>query len=142
MKIVIEGVLSQNLPWVLVLIGVGLGLVGFALRMPVLAFAVGIYLPLATMTPLFVGGLIRWIVEKKSTKANQEKRKEKGILFGSGLVGGEGLVGVGIAMTALVLGRRPEGIGSAWAGSMEVWIPLLMFTILGYLMFKTTKVKS
>jgi putative OPT family oligopeptide transporter len=107
MKLVVDGIIDQSIPWSLVLIGCGITLVVALLRLPTLAFAVGVYLPLATMTPIFVGGLIRRIVEKKSAgNRNQlQKRRESGILFGSGLVGGEGLMGVGIAAYAFFAGR-------------------------------------
>jgi len=103
----VDGIIDQSIPWALVLVGVAITLVAFAFRLPTLAFAVGVYLPLATMTPIFVGGLIRRIVERRSThdKKLLQKRREGGILFGSGLVGGEGLMGVGIAAYAFFAGR-------------------------------------
>lgn len=107
MMLVVDGIIDQSIPWALVLVGVGITLVAFAFRLPTLAFAVGVYLPLATMTPIFVGGLMRRIVERRSTgdKELLQKRREGGILFGSGLVGGEGLMGVGIAAYAFFAGR-------------------------------------
>jgi putative OPT family oligopeptide transporter len=107
MKLVVDGIIDQSIPWSLVLVGVGITLVIFLLRLPTLAFAVGVYLPLSTMTPIFVGGLIRRIVERRSAhdKGLLQQRRESGILFGSGLVGGEGLMGVGIAAYAFFAGR-------------------------------------
>jgi putative OPT family oligopeptide transporter len=107
MRLVVDGIIDQSIPWTLVLVGVGITLVAFFLRLPTLAFAVGVYLPLATMAPIFVGGLIRRIVEKRSAhdKSLLQTRRESGILFGSGLVGGEGLTGVGIAAYAFFAGR-------------------------------------
>jgi putative OPT family oligopeptide transporter len=107
MKLVVDGIIDQSIPWSLVLVGVGITIVVHFLRLPTLAFAVGVYLPLATMFPVFVGGLIRRIVEKRSAgdKTLLQKRREGGILFGSGLVGGEGLMGVGIAAYAFFAGR-------------------------------------
>ncbi|HUF17714.1 MAG TPA: oligopeptide transporter, OPT family, partial [Thermoanaerobaculia bacterium] len=91
MKLVIEGVLEQSLPWILVLIGVGIALIAEGFKLPTLAFAVGVYLPVATMVPVFLGGLLRYFVEKKAaSEEDAAQRKERGILFGSGLVGGEG----------------------------------------------------
>ncbi len=60
MKLVIDGVLDQSLPWPLIFIGVGIGLVASMFKIPVLAFAVGVYLPLSTMAAVFVGGVLRW----------------------------------------------------------------------------------
>jgi len=109
MKIVIEGVLSQDLPWLLVGIGALIAILTEIAGIPSLAFAVGIYLPLATMSAVFVGGFIRWMAERKARNENERRnRRERGILFGSGLVGGEGLLGVGIA-TYAVLDRPGTG---------------------------------
>lgn len=133
MKLVIEGVLERSLPWILVLIGVGIALIAEGFRLPTLAFAVGVYLPVATMVPVFLGGLLRYFVEKKA--ANPEdaaQRKERGILFGSGLVGGEGLLGVVIAGVAFQLGRAPEGFGYAWAGAVAPILALIAFGLLAF----------
>ena len=131
MKLVIEGVLDKVLPWTLVAIGVGIALAALALRLPVLAFAVGVYLPVATMVPIFLGGLLRLLAERtaKSPEA-RAARIERGTLLGSGFVAGEGLVGVAIAGVAFSLGRVPAGIGSAWAGAAAQWISLAAFLLL------------
>jgi putative OPT family oligopeptide transporter len=97
MKLVIDGVLDQSLPWLLVLIGVGIGLLAWAARLPVLAFAVGVYLPLETMAAVFLGGLLRWALTRHQATAESERRREEGTLFGAGLVGGGGLTGVLLA---------------------------------------------
>jgi putative OPT family oligopeptide transporter len=98
MKLVIEGVLSARLPWVLVGIGAAIAAVAAALRIPSLPFAVGVYLPVSTMVPVFLGGLLRWGVERRGrSTAERSERRERGVLLGSGLVGGEGLLGVVIA---------------------------------------------
>lgn len=137
MKLVIEGVLDRALPWILVLIGVGIALVAQAFRLPTLAFAVGVYLPVATMVPVFLGGLLRWFIERKAPSEDEAlARRERGILFGSGLVGGEGLLGVAIAVTALVLGRVPEGLGSAWAGGAAQFVALAAFAALAFTLWR------
>jgi len=121
MKLVIDGVLDQNLPWALVAIGAGIAIVCELARIPSLPFAVGVYLPVSTMTPLFVGGLIRLWMERKAKDVEQAgERRERGILLGSGFVGGEGLLGVGIALVAVAKSRRPDGIGTEWLGSEAV----------------------
>ncbi|MEJ2444188.1 MAG: oligopeptide transporter, OPT family [Exilibacterium sp.] len=118
MKLVIDGVLDQNLPWVLVAIGAGIAISCELIRIPSLPFAVGVYLPVATMTPIFIGGLIRHYFEKKTKNTSQlEERRERGVLLGSGFVGGEGLLGVGIAAVAFIQNKKPDGIGTGWAGS-------------------------
>lgn len=117
MKLVIEGVLDQQLPWGFVALGIGLALACELLKIPSLPFAVGVYLPVSTMTPLFVGGLLRgWFERRATTEAQASDVRERGVLLGSGFVGGEGLLGVGIAAVALLQNRAPEGIGTAWLG--------------------------
>ncbi len=118
MKLVIDGVLDQNLPWTLVAIGASIAIICELFKIPSLPFAVGVYLPVATMTPIFIGGLIRHYFEKKTKDQNQlEERRERGVLLGSGFVGGEGLLGVGIAAVAFIQSKKPDGIGTGWAGS-------------------------
>jgi len=111
MALVIDGVLDQNLPWILIALGVTIGLVASAFKMPVLAFAVGVYLPLETMAAVFVGGLLRYALTRNQKPAEAERRREQGVLFGSGLVGGGGLTGVVLALwVALRGGVRIEGL--------------------------------
>jgi putative OPT family oligopeptide transporter len=103
MKLVIDGVLDQNLPWAFIGIGVGIGLVASFIKIPVLAFAVGVYLPMSTMAAVFMGGFLRHILTRNQKAEEAERRREKGVLFGSGLVGGGGLTGV---LLALWVGAR------------------------------------
>jgi putative OPT family oligopeptide transporter len=128
MKLVIEGVLDQTLPWTLVGIGAVLTLIAAALRLPALAFAVGVYLPVAAMVPIFLGGLVRLWTDRR---ANAKARADEGVLLGSGLVGGEGLMGLVIAGIALArAGRVPEGFGTAWAGGFDTLLGLVAFAAL------------
>ncbi|MDX1571178.1 MAG: OPT/YSL family transporter, partial [Xanthomonadales bacterium] len=111
-------VLDQNLPWGLVAIGIGIAFVCELFRIPSLPFAVGVYLPVSTMTPIFLGGMLRWWIERKTKSAEKrELRRERGVLLGSGFVGGEGLLGVGIAAVAFVQSRKPDGVGTGFYGS-------------------------
>ena len=111
MKTVIEGVLAGALPWGLVGTGAALSLSAMLAGLPGLAFAVGIYLPLATLTPIFVGGLVRRMVEAR--RAGTAPETDAGVLASSGMIAGEGLAGVAIAF--LVAARRgwPD---SGWSG--------------------------
>lgn len=98
MKLVIEGVLEAKLPWVLVGIGVGIAIAAELARLPSLPLAVGVYLPVSTMATVFAGGLLRWVMERRAaTDEERLRRREQGVLFGSGLVGGEGVLGVLVA---------------------------------------------
>jgi putative OPT family oligopeptide transporter len=132
MKVVIEGVLESSLPWGLVGIGIGLALIVEMLGIPSLPFAVGVYLPVATMVPVFFGGSLRYLAEKTARSEDEAAdRRESGVLFGSGLVGGEGLLGVLIAGVAYFSDQTPEGYGYAWAGPAAPW---LAAGVLGLLM--------
>ncbi|MEJ2483584.1 MAG: oligopeptide transporter, OPT family, partial [Gemmatimonadota bacterium] len=75
MKLVIDGVLDQNLPWALILIGIGIGLAATLFKIPVLAFAVGVYLPLYTMAAVFLGGLLRWALTRNVPADISERRR-------------------------------------------------------------------
>ncbi|MHC5108644.1 MAG: OPT family oligopeptide transporter [Planctomycetota bacterium] len=103
MKVVIEGVLNAQLPWTLVAIGGVIAIVVELLKLPSLAFAVGVYLPVSTMVPVFLGGSLRWLLKRRRPRRatgeenDSKETEDKGVLFGSGLVGGEGLLGVFIA---------------------------------------------
>lgn len=110
MSLIIDGVLERKLPWFLIMIGVALALVVWAARLPVLPFAVGVYLPLATMAAVFVGGLLRWWITRDVGEEVAERRREQGVLFASGLVGGGGLTGVLLALWVFVAGSRIRGV--------------------------------
>lgn len=104
MKMVVEGVMEANLPWNLVFVGAAIAIAVEVLGIPVLAFAVGLYLPIHLSAPIMVGGLIRLYFEKKK-KITEEKRKDvidRGLLYTSGLIAGEGLIGILLAVFAIV----------------------------------------
>ena len=110
MKMVVEGVMNGNLPWVLVFSGVGIAIVVEILGIPVLPFAVGLYLPIYLSTPMMVGGLVRLYFERKKSDSEEEKKRKinNGVLYCSGLIAGEGLVGILLAICAVI----PFGAGS------------------------------
>jgi putative OPT family oligopeptide transporter len=141
MKTVVDGVLSANLPWGLVLTGSAFAIVAELLGIPSLAFAVGIYLPLSTMTPVFAGGCLRAWVERKSGVKSEGKKisGEQGVLFSSGLIAGEGVMGIGVAVAALVIGRRPPGIGFAFSGLAGDVVSLAAFAALGWLLVRSAR---
>ena len=143
MKMIIDGLVSQNIPWTLVFIGAGITLfVHFVIKIPALAFAVGVYLPVSTMIPIFIGGTIRKVIEKRSeTEEVMEERREKGILFGSGLVGGDGLMGVLVGFL-VIIGKRAEILPQNWAGGFSTIVALLFFAALAYLLIRFTRISK
>ena len=100
MKLVVEGVMGGNLPWGLVITGAGIGIAIEVIGIPVLPVAVGLYLPIHLSTPIFIGGLLRAWFDKKG-EAGKEAG-ENGVLFGSGLIAGEGLMGIILALLAII----------------------------------------
>lgn len=105
MKMIVEGVMSADLPWNLVFIGVFIAIFIEIIGIPVLPFAIGVYLPVHLNACIMVGGVIRLIFDKMKTEKIGEQRKKDiindGILFSSGMIAGEGLVGVLLALLAV-----------------------------------------
>ncbi len=145
MKLVIEGVLSAELPWTLVAIGAGIAIAAELARIPSLPFAVGVYLPVTTMVPVFLGGALRWFVERRAANAEDRAiRREKGVLFGSGLVGGEGLMGVLVAAAVgyqtwrVKMGfitpeegkRAPFEVGTEWMAGIWTHLPSVLAIVI------------
>ncbi|MBQ8596645.1 MAG: oligopeptide transporter, OPT family [Lachnospiraceae bacterium] len=104
MKMVVEGVMGGNLPWTLVFCGIGIAAAVEILGIPVLPFAVGLYLPIHLSTPIMAGGLIRLYIDKKKNISEEERKEvtENGILYTSGLIAGEGIVGILLAVLAII----------------------------------------
>ena len=104
MKMVVEGVMGNSLPWSLVFAGVAIAIVVEILQIPVLPFAVGLYLPIYLSTPIMVGGLVRLYFDKKKGITEEERKAKvnQGILYSSGLIAGEGLVGILLAVFAII----------------------------------------
>lgn len=104
MKMIVEGVMDGNLPWTLVFIGAFIAIAVELLGIPVLPFAIGLYLPIELSSCIMIGGVLRWALEKK--KYADEKQKERvisnGVLCCSGMIAGEGLVGILLAIFAVI----------------------------------------
>ncbi|HEX2643895.1 MAG TPA: oligopeptide transporter, OPT family [Thermoanaerobaculia bacterium] len=114
MKTVIEGVISGSLPWGLVGTGSAFALSAMLAGLPGLAFAVGLYLPLGSLTPIFLGGVVRRWVDSRRPAGTREG--DPGILAASGLIAGEGLAGVAIAFLVAGRTRWPE---AGWVKALE-----------------------
>lgn len=106
MKTVIEGVLAGSLPWGLVGSGAGLAVCAIIAGLPGLSFAVGIYLPLSTLAPVYVGGIVRRMADAKRGE-KKPGESDAGVLAASGMIAGEGLAGVAIAF--LIAGATKFG---------------------------------
>ncbi|MDE3156204.1 MAG: OPT/YSL family transporter, partial [Acidobacteriota bacterium] len=117
MATIIKGLLSQNLPWGLVLVGVFIAVTLELCGIHSLSFAVGSYLPIATTAPIFAGGLARWYVEKK-TGVVEESEVGSGTLFSSGLIAGGSLCGI---LYAVLVGTGTLGPFQAVGN----WLPFL-----------------
>lgn len=130
MKLVVEGVMGDYLPWGLILIGVFIAVAVEIVGIPVLPFSIGLYLPIHLSTAIMVGGLLRQFYERKKN----EVYVQDGILFSSGLIAGEGLIGILLAVTA-VLGVSAKfdlsgrGISLGAAGSLAAFLILLVIMI-------------
>jgi putative OPT family oligopeptide transporter len=103
--LIIDGILTRKLPWSLVLIGVMLALMMELCGVASLPFAVGVYLPLSTSVPIFVGGLVRWLVDKKRGGAGGDEEFSPGTLLSSGYIAGGAIAGL---VAALVAGLGAE----------------------------------
>ncbi len=102
MKMIVEGVMDGNLPWALVFVGVFIAIVAEIVGIPVLPFAIGIYLPVHLNACIMVGGIVRLVFDKMKKEENEKKRiVNDGILFCSGMIAGEGLVGILLAVLAV-----------------------------------------
>lgn len=103
MKMIVEGVMENNLPWTLVFIGVFLAIAVEILGIPVLPFAIGVYLPVQLNACIMVGGLVRLVFDKMNMKDKKKKDAivNDGVLYCSGMIAGEGLVGILLAVFAV-----------------------------------------
>ena len=131
MKLIIEGVMDGNLPWTLVFIGVFIAVVVEVIGIPVLPFAIGIYLPVQLNACIMVGGLVRLALEKIK-RAEEEKKAivNDGVLFCSGMIAGEGLVGILLAVFAVF------GIGNMI--DLSAYVPAVAADIGSVVLFAIT----
>lgn len=159
MSYIIKGILNQELPWGLVLIGAMIAIMLELAGVPSLAFAVGLYLPIGTSTPIFVGGMIRWAVDLylKKKLAQQkltpeqidaETDKSNGVLMASGYIAGGAIAGIMVALFSLDYGvlNYLKGIKDSWAkwaaidnpffaGDNADWLGMIPFWILALILY-------
>ena len=152
MASVSKGLFGGQLPWDMIAVGAVIGVAivvldeilkarGSSFRTPVLAVAVGIYLPLELMTPIFLGGLLAWIAERRLRRqgletAEIERRHRKGLLFAAGMITGEALMGIAIAVPIVTSGSADVlALPSLW--HFGEWLGLIVLAVLAGLLFKT-----
>jgi putative OPT family oligopeptide transporter len=148
MATVIKGLLSQNLPWALVIIGMGIAAVMELSGVRSLPFAVGAYLPLSTSSPIFIGGLVKWFVDSRKKDAKEESEIGPGALFSSGLIAGGAITGIIIAiLIGTNVGTDAEGramnvvdllntgLGQSLGAAGDL-ISLILFALLAAVLFK------
>lgn len=102
MKMLVEGIMNAELPWALILIGVFIAIVVEILKIPVMPFAVGMYLPFSLSAGIMAGGVVRWFIDRRKGVSDEERKKstDRGTLYTSGLIAGEGLMGIILAALA------------------------------------------
>ena len=148
MATVIKGLLSQNLPWGLVIIGMGIAAVMELSGVRSLPFAVGAYLPLSTSSPIFIGGLVKWFVDSRKKDEKEESEIGPGALFSSGLIAGGAITGIIIAiLIGTNVGTDAEGramnvvdllntgLGESLGAAGDL-ISLILFALLAAVLFK------
>ena len=135
MKMIIEGVMQGNLPWALVFIGVFIAIVVEILGISVLPVAIGLYLPLELSATIMIGGVIRWFVDKKKADKEENKDANSGILFCSGMIAGEGLVGILLAILAVVNVAGKIDLSGSFTTGIVGGVVLMVVMILCILKF-------
>jgi putative OPT family oligopeptide transporter len=152
MSMVVRGVLTMSLPWTLVFIGAFLAMCVELLGVPSLPFAVGLYLPIRLSTPIMMGGLVRLVGSRAMEPSVVHERRERGVLFGSGLIAGGGIMGLLVAFlenahiqreqlvasgeavpgaTAALAGFYERvNLGFDWAGDWSGLVAVLAFLVL------------
>jgi putative OPT family oligopeptide transporter len=150
MKSVAEGLFGGHLPWDMIFIGVLIGAAiiafdewlkktGKTFRVPVLAAAIGIYLPLELMVPIFLGGVLAHIVERTvgvKPGDDVERIHRKGTLFSAGLITGEALMGIFIAVPIVLSGKADVLALPAWA-QFGQWLGMLLVAGVAWLLVRT-----
>ncbi len=131
-KLVVEGVLYGDLPWALIILGGAIGLIVEILGLPVLPVAIGLYLPINLTSTVFIGGLMKGFFAKHLDQSGEmsHDKMDKGILFASGLIAGEGLIGVVLALMAV------GGVSMALPWHMGSMGTILCFLFVVALMLK------
>ena len=132
MKMIVEGVMNAQLPWALIIAGACVAVIVEILRIPVLPFAVGMYLPFSLNACIMVGGIIRAFVEKKKGLSDKQRKiaVDRGILYTSGMIAGEGLVGVLLAIFAVFKLDLNLGFSIGQLGAIAAFLVIVVGSLL------------
>ena len=137
-----SGIMSGDLPWVMIIVGVVMALFMFLLDLPIMTVAIGFYLPISTSSIILIGALVRVLVEKMAkSEAEKLARVSRGISLSSGLVAGGsivGLIGIILQVTGVVGGHTPEGFA---AGNGMALVLLAAMVVATFVAIMATKVK-
>lgn len=139
MKLVTEGVMDGNLPWAFVFLGVFITIAAEIVRIPSLAVAIGIYLPLELTAPIMIGGVIRHAIESRNK--DSAKENSSGVLFSSGLIAGEGIIGIILALITVLGLDGAIDLSSANTGTVGgvVVLALIIAAITKFALVKARK---
>ena len=139
MKIIVEGIMGGKLPWTLVFVGVFLAIGLEILRVPVMPFAIGLYLPIYLNATIMIGGVVRLLMDKRKNvdEKTKERQSTDGTLYCAGMIAGEGLVGIALAILA-VAGINMDLSGSVNLGNIG-GVALMVVMILSLLKFSVWK---
>ncbi len=143
MKMLVEGIMNAELPWALIFIGVFIAIVAEILKVPVMPFAVGMYLPFSLSAGIMAGGIVRFIVEKiKGTDEEKKERADRGVLFTSGLIAGEGIMGIVLAILAVVKVDSVINLSARFNFTTPQFVSLIVFVLLLVYLFRKCMKKS
>ena len=153
MASVAQGMFGGKLPWDMIAIGAGVGAAIIALdewlksrastfRVPVLAAAIGIYLPIELMVPIFLGGVLAWMVERRhgidgSDEAARDRVHRPGTLFAAGLITGEALMGIAIAVP-IVVTERSDVLAVAESLHFNQWVGLAVLAVVAWMLYRSS----
>lgn len=143
MATMIDGLLNRRLPWDLILIGVAIAVFVELLGFRSLTFAVGVYLPLAATMPVFLGGVVRWIADRRYGREPDAEDEPEGVLWCSGLIAGASILGIVAAMQSFLPGYDKESgqhptlafLGALPTSSQD-WFGLVVLVVIGALMLR------
>ncbi|WP_428843392.1 MULTISPECIES: OPT family oligopeptide transporter [Thermoactinomyces] len=137
MKIIVEGLMQGNLPWELIIMGAALAITIEFLGINSLTVAVGFYLPISISAPIMVGGIVRWLTTRFSkTEAEKQGREEAGTLFASGLIAGEALLSVVVALLIVPGIIDPEAPFKVESQLLPLLLFLALVGLLGFVAVK------